>query len=129
VPLGCPFVTLRTLSTYPPWIQSERLHVIRRAVPSRPRSRRKTRRAREHTGCSGPANEVGRHAALLKKIGNAGINLEATDAVAIGGKYAAIFFVDQKDIPKLDWLRALCCKRNLGASPAMNSRSKASRKI
>ncbi len=46
-------------------------------------------------------DEIGRYAALLKKIGDAGINLEATDAFAIGGKYAAIFFVDQKDIPKL----------------------------
>jgi hypothetical protein len=91
--------------------------------------RRKTPRAREHTGRSGPRNEIDRYTALLKKIGDAGINLEATDAFAIGGKYAAIFFVDQKDIPKLDWLRALCCKRNLDASPAMNSRSKASRKI
>lgn len=46
-------------------------------------------------------DEVGRYAALLKKIGDAGINLDATDAIAIGGKFAAIIFANQKDIPKL----------------------------
>ena len=46
-------------------------------------------------------DEVGRYATLLKKIADAGINLEATDAFAIGGKFATLLFVDQKDIPKL----------------------------
>lgn len=46
-------------------------------------------------------DEVGRYAALLKKIGDAGINLDATDAIAIGGKFAAVIFANQKDIPKL----------------------------
>ena len=47
------------------------------------------------------ADEVGRYASLLKKIADAGINLEATDAFAIGGRFATVLFVDQKDIPKL----------------------------
>jgi hypothetical protein len=46
-------------------------------------------------------DEVGRYATLLKKIGDAGINLVATDAFAIGGKFATVLFADQKDIPKL----------------------------
>ncbi len=46
-------------------------------------------------------DEVGRYAALLKKIADAGINLEATDAFAIGGKFATVLFANQKDIPKL----------------------------
>jgi hypothetical protein len=46
-------------------------------------------------------DEIGRYATLLKKIADAGINLEATNALAIGGKYAAVLFADQKDIPKL----------------------------
>ena len=47
------------------------------------------------------ADEVGRYAGLLKKIGDAGLNLEASDAFAIGGKFATVLFVNQKDIPKL----------------------------
>jgi hypothetical protein len=47
------------------------------------------------------ADEVGRYASLLKQIGDAGINLAATDAFAIGGRFATILFVEQKDIPKL----------------------------
>ena len=46
-------------------------------------------------------DEVGRYAGLLKKIGDAGLNLEATDAFGIGGKFAAVLFANQKDIPKL----------------------------
>jgi hypothetical protein len=46
-------------------------------------------------------DEIGRYASLLKKIADAGINLEATDAFAIGGKYATLLFVQQKDVPKL----------------------------
>lgn len=46
-------------------------------------------------------DEVGRYAVLLKKIADAGINLDATDAFAIGGKFATVFFVQQKDIAKL----------------------------
>jgi hypothetical protein len=46
-------------------------------------------------------DEVGRYAALLKKIGDAGINIDATDAFAIGGKFATVFFVQQQDIAKL----------------------------
>jgi len=29
------------------------------------------------------------------------VNLEATDAFGIGGKFAAVLFANQKDIPKL----------------------------
>src|SRR5712692_9753429 len=43
-------------------------------------------------------DEIGRYAMLLKKIGDAGINLEATDAFALGGKFATLLFADQKDI-------------------------------
>jgi hypothetical protein len=46
-------------------------------------------------------DEVGRYAKILKTVADAGINLEATDAFAIGGKFATLLFVDQKDIPKL----------------------------
>lgn len=47
------------------------------------------------------SDEIGRYAALLKKIADAGINLEASDAFAIGGKFATVLFADQKEIPKL----------------------------
>jgi len=46
-------------------------------------------------------DEIGRYASLLKKISDAGINLEASDAFGIGGKFATVFFADQKEIPKL----------------------------
>jgi len=61
----------------------------------------------ENACCVEDVDEIGRYAALLKKIGDAGINLEATDAFAVGGKFGALFFVDQKDIPKL--CQALGC--------------------
>ncbi len=47
------------------------------------------------------ADELGRYAALLKKIADAGLNVEASDAFAVGGKFATVLFVNQKDIPKL----------------------------
>ena len=46
-------------------------------------------------------DEIGRYASLLKTIADAGINLEATDAIAIGGKFASVLFANQNDIPKL----------------------------
>jgi hypothetical protein len=46
-------------------------------------------------------DEIGRYAGLLKKIADAGINLDATDAVAIGGKFATLIYANQNDIQKL----------------------------
>ena len=37
----------------------------------------------------------------LKKISDAGLNLEASDAFAVDDKFAIMFWVDQKDVPKL----------------------------
>ena len=46
-------------------------------------------------------DEVGRYQELLKKIADAKINIEATDAFAIGGKFATLFFAQEADIGKL----------------------------
>ena len=52
-------------------------------------------------------DRIGAFHDLLQKIANAGINLEATDALAIEGKYATVFWVDQKDTARL--CQALGC--------------------
>jgi hypothetical protein len=37
---------------------------------------------------------------VLQKIAKAGINIEATDAFAIGGRFATVIFVAESDVPK-----------------------------
>ena len=50
---------------------------------------------------------VGAYADLLQKIAKAGVNLHATDAFGVGGKFATVFFADDKDMP--DLCKALGC--------------------
>ena len=45
-------------------------------------------------------DQIGNYHAVLQKIAQAGINVEATDAFAIGGRFATVIFVNQSDIPK-----------------------------
>lgn len=47
------------------------------------------------------ADKPGEYAAVLKKIADAKINVHATDALSVGGKFVASFFVDDKDLPTL----------------------------
>ena len=46
------------------------------------------------------ADQVGNYLAVLQKLEKAGINIEATDAFAIGGKFATVIFVAANDVPK-----------------------------
>lgn len=46
------------------------------------------------------SDRVGNYHSVLQKIAQAGINIEATDAFAIGGKFATVIFVDEKDVSK-----------------------------
>ncbi len=46
-------------------------------------------------------DKVGAYAELLHKISKAGINLHATDAFSINGKWATVFFAEEKDLPTL----------------------------
>ena len=46
------------------------------------------------------ADQIGSYHSVLQKIAQAGINIEATDAFAIGGKFATVIFVAEKDVPK-----------------------------
>jgi len=50
---------------------------------------------------------LGCYSDLLTKISKAGVNLHATDAFGIGGKFGAAFFCDDKDFPAL--CKALGC--------------------
>jgi len=50
---------------------------------------------------------IGVYCELLEKIKNAGVNLHATDAFAVGGKFATVFFADAKDYAAL--CKALNC--------------------
>jgi hypothetical protein len=45
-------------------------------------------------------DRVGAMHDLLDKLGKAGINVTATDALASGGRYAAIVWVDQKEVDR-----------------------------
>ncbi len=47
------------------------------------------------------ADELGRYHDVLKKIAAAGLNIEASDAFGLGGKFATVFFAAAADIPKL----------------------------
>jgi hypothetical protein len=46
------------------------------------------------------ADQIGNYHSVLQKIAQAGINIEATDAFAIGGRFATVIFVGEKDVPK-----------------------------
>ena len=52
-------------------------------------------------------DKVGIYADLLAKIAAAGVNLAATDAFGVGGRFATVFFADEKDVPAL--CKALGC--------------------
>lgn len=52
-------------------------------------------------------DRVGCYAELLQKIEKAGVNLRATNAFGAGGKFAASFFVDEKNFTAL--CKALGC--------------------
>jgi hypothetical protein len=45
-------------------------------------------------------DQVGSYQAVVDKISKAGINIEATDAFAIGGKFATVIFVAEGDVAK-----------------------------
>lgn len=53
-------------------------------------------------------DEIGRYHDVLSKIAAAGVNIEATDAFALGGKFATAIFAAEADLPKL--CAALGCK-------------------
>ncbi len=45
-------------------------------------------------------DQIGNYHSVLQKIAQAGINVEATDAFAIGGKFATVIFVAEGDVAK-----------------------------
>ena len=60
------------------------------------------------TACRAEGEETtGIYHELLQKIAAAGVNLDATDAYGIGGKFAAVFFAGPKDQAAL--CKALDC--------------------
>lgn len=66
-------------------------------------------KANEGNACWAEGDDkVGVYADLLKKIAAAGVNLGATDAFGVGGRFATVFFVDKaEDFPAL--CKALGC--------------------
>jgi hypothetical protein len=46
------------------------------------------------------ADQIGNYHSVLQKLAKAGINIEATDAFAIGGKFATVIFVAESDVAK-----------------------------
>ena len=46
------------------------------------------------------ADKIGNYHTVLEKIAKAGINIEATDAFGIGGKFATAIFVAEGDVAK-----------------------------
>jgi hypothetical protein len=46
------------------------------------------------------ADQIGNYHSVVQKIAQAGINIEATDAFAIGGKFATVIFVAENDVAK-----------------------------
>ena len=46
------------------------------------------------------ADKIGNYHSVLEKLAKAGINIEATDAFGIGGKFATIVFVAEGDLAK-----------------------------
>lgn len=52
-------------------------------------------------------DKVGAYARLLAKVAAAGVNLHATDALGVGGRFCTVLFADEKDCDKL--CKALGC--------------------
>lgn len=52
-------------------------------------------------------DRIGAYAEHLQRIAKAHININATDAFSLNGKFACVFFVDQKDYQAL--CKALTC--------------------
>jgi hypothetical protein len=46
------------------------------------------------------ADAIGSYHGVLQKLAGAGINIEATDAFAIGGRFATVIFVAEGDVAK-----------------------------
>jgi len=46
-------------------------------------------------------DQVGAYAEPLEAISNAGINLHATDALSVGGKFVTVFFCAESDVDEL----------------------------
>jgi hypothetical protein len=46
------------------------------------------------------ADKVGNYHSLLEKLAKAGVNIEATDAFGIGGRFATVIFVAEGDVSK-----------------------------
>src|SRR5437867_1181756 len=46
------------------------------------------------------ADQIGNYHGVLQKLAEAGINVEATDAFGIGGKFATVIFVAENDVAK-----------------------------
>ncbi len=46
-------------------------------------------------------DKIGTYSELLEKIAAAGVNLNATDAIGVGGNFATLFFAGEKDFPNL----------------------------
>jgi hypothetical protein len=46
------------------------------------------------------ADKIGNYHTVLDKMAKAGVNIEATDAFGIGGKFATVIFVAEADVPK-----------------------------
>jgi len=46
------------------------------------------------------ADKIGSYHGVVEKLAKAGVNIEATDAFGIGGKFAAVIFVAEGDVAK-----------------------------
>ena len=46
------------------------------------------------------ADKIGSYHGVVEKLAKAGVNIEATDAFGIGGKFAAVIFVAEGDVSK-----------------------------
>ena len=46
------------------------------------------------------ADKIGNYHGVLEKLAKAGVNIEATDAFGIGGKFATVIFVAEGDVGK-----------------------------
>ena len=55
----------------------------------------------EQAGWVEDVDQLGRYHDILAKIAKAGVNIEATDAFAINGKFACVIFVNQNDVERL----------------------------
>jgi hypothetical protein len=46
------------------------------------------------------SDQIGAYHTVLQKLAQAGVNIEASDAFAIGGKFATVIFVAENDVAK-----------------------------